>query len=53
MNYNDLLWPKKKLNKKYTYTLRTQTRKKRRVSGKTRGFWQKPDVFQTSTKMRG
>ena len=32
-------------------TLGTQTRKKRRVSGKTRGFWQKPQVFQTSTKI--
>ena len=37
----------------YIYTLGTQTRKKRRVSGKTRGFWQKPEVFQTSTKIRG
>ena len=31
----------------------TQTRKKGRVSGKTRGFWQKAEVFQTSTKIRG
>ena len=37
----------------YIYTLGSQTRKKRRVSGKTRGFWQKPEVFQTSTKIRG
>jgi hypothetical protein len=37
----------------YIYALGTQSRKKRRVSGKTWGFWQKPKVFQTNTKIRG
>ena len=32
----------------HTYILGTQTRKKSMVSGKTRGFWQKPEVFQIS-----
>ena len=35
----------------YIHTLETQTRKTRRVNGKTRRFWQKPEVFQTNTKI--